>query len=86
MRCSAKFFAVLRCSDPPNVPLLRWNYKPLLDFDGLQTIENSQMPATQEQFSQATPSETSPVKDNHLPSTVQQATPSLPAHFFRGGR
>ena len=44
------------------------------------------MPATQEQFSQATPSETSPVKDNHLPSTVQQATPSLPAHFFRGER
>ena len=58
----------------------------MLDFDGLETIEHSQMPATQEQFSQATPSETSPVKDNHLPSTVQQASPSLPAHFFRGGR
>ena len=44
------------------------------------------MPATQEQFSQATPSETSPVKDNSLPSTVEQASPSLAAHFFRGGR
>ena len=58
----------------------------MLDFDGLETIEHSQMPATQEEFSQATPSETSPVKDNYLPSTVEQASPSLPAHFFCSGR
>jgi len=39
------------------------------------------MPATQEQFSQATPSETSPVKDNHLPSTVEQVSLSLPVFW-----
>ena len=58
----------------------------LLDFDRPESIEHTQMPAMQEKFCQATPSETSPVKDNHLPTTVEQTPPSLPARFSSSGR
>ena len=58
----------------------------LLDFNGPESIEHTQMPATQEEFCQATPSETSPVKDDHLPTTVEQPPPSLPAFFSCSGR
>ena len=43
-----------------------------LEFDGPETIEHTQMPANQEEFNPVTPSETTLVKDDHLPTTVEQ--------------
>ena len=43
-----------------------------LEFDGPETIEHTEMPANQEEFNPVTPSETTLVKDNHLPTTVEQ--------------
>ena len=43
-----------------------------LEFDGPETIEHTEMPANQEEFNPVTPSETILVKDNHLPTTVEQ--------------
>jgi len=42
--------------------------------------------ATQEEFNQATPTETSLVKDNPQPTTVDQPVPSSPARFSCSGR
>ena len=43
-----------------------------LEFDGPETIEHTEMPANQEEFNPVTPSETILVKDNYLPTTVEQ--------------
>ena len=43
-----------------------------IEFDGPETIEYTEMPANQEEFNLVTPSETILVKDNHLPTTVEQ--------------
>ena len=51
--------------------VLQVKLQALLDFNGPESIEQTQMPAMQEEFCQATPSETSSAKDNHLPTTVE---------------
>ena len=43
-----------------------------LEFDGPETIEHTEIPANQEEFNLVTPSETILVKDNYLPTTVEQ--------------
>ena len=43
-----------------------------LEFDGPETIEHTQMPANQEKINPVTSNETPLVKDNHLPTTVEQ--------------
>ena len=43
-----------------------------LEFDGQEPIEHTQMPANQEEINPVTPNETPLVKDNHLPTPVEQ--------------
>ena len=43
-----------------------------LEFDGQEPIEHTQMPANQEEINPVTPNETPLVKDNYLPTTVEQ--------------
>ena len=65
---------------------LRWNYQPFLILMDQNPLNTLKRPAMQEEFCQATPSETNPVKDSYLPTTVEQPTPSLPARFSSSGR
>ena len=74
--CNSSFFKKL--PNPPEEVIHESSPVPLvelqatLEFDGPETIEHTQMPANQEEINPVTSNETPLVKDNHLPTTVEQ--------------